>query len=369
MKYAYEYLIVGSGLFGAVFAHEMRKRGKRVLVLERRNHIGGNIYSEKISGIDVHTYGPHIFHTNKREIWQYVNDFVFFRPFVYAPLACYKGAFYNLPFNMHTFYQLWGVKTPREAQEKLLQERAPYQKDRLKNLEEQALQLIGPTIYERLIQGYTEKQWGRKCSELPAFIIRRLPLRMSFDNNYFDDVFQGIPVDGYAALIQAMLAGIEVRLETDFLRERSRWAETAEKIVFTGPIDAYFSYRFGALEYRSLRFETEVLAMDNYQGVAVVNYTEATVPYTRITEHKHFLKTKAQSTVITREYPQPWTLEREPFYPINDARNNALYEKYRMESKLCDKVRFGGRLGTYRYYNMDQVVEQALLAVQEEDKR
>ena len=366
MAKEYDYLVVGSGLFGAVFAHEMKKRGKCVLVLERRCHIGGNIYTEEEEGIAIHKYGPHIFHTNKREIWDYVDGLTRFRPFVLAPIANYHGEFYHLPFNMNTFYALWGVKTPAEAEKKLAEQRAEYAAIEPKNLEEQALKLVGHDIYEKLIKGYTEKQWGRPCTELPAFIIRRLPVRLTYDNNYFNDAYQGIPEAGYTALIEALLDGIEVRLGTDFLADRAAWSERAGKIVFTGRIDRYYDSYLGALAWRSLRFEEETLDMQDFQGNVVINYTTTDVPYTRIIEHKHFLKTQSEKTVITREYPQDWKEGLEPYYPVNDDANSKLYEKYCARAAEDKNIIFGGRLGTYRYYNMDQVIEQALEAVAKE---
>ena len=362
----YDYLIVGSGLFGSVFAYEMKKRGKRVLVLERRKHAGGNIYTESSAGIEVHKYGAHIFHTDQRAIWEYVQNLTSFRPFVNAPLANYQGRLYHLPFNMNTFYAMWGVRTPQEAEAMLARQKAAYSSLEPQNLEEQALKLVGRDIYEKLIKGYTEKQWGCSARELPAFIIQRIPVRMTFDNNYFNDRYQGIPEKGYTGLIKALLADIEVRLQTDFLTERTFWQEQAAKIVFTGRIDAYFDSCYGDLAWRSLRFEQETLDMENYQGVAVMNFTAADVPWTRIIEHKHFLGTRTEQTVISREYPQKWQAGDEPYYPVNDAANNALYEKYVQRAELCHSVIFGGRLGTYRYYNMDQIVEQALDAVMAE---
>jgi UDP-galactopyranose mutase len=362
----YDYLIVGSGLFGSVFAHEMKQLGKRCLVLEKREHIGGNIYTERVEGIDIHKYGPHIFHTNKQEIWDYVNRLTFFKPFVYSPVADFNGELYNLPFNMHTFYQMWGVRTPAEAHAKIAEQQAEFADIEPRNLEEQAMKLVGRDIYEKLIKGYTEKQWGRKCTELPSFIIRRLPVRLTFDNNYFNDMFQGIPLQGYTELIRQLLAGIEVRTGVDFLQDRKTWEAMADKVVFTGRIDQYFEEKYGKLEYRSLRFEEEQLDQENYQGIPVTNYTAASVPYTRITEHKHFTKAESPITVISREYPQDWHEGLEPYYPVNNEQNNVVYGRYEAEAKKLDTVIFGGRLGTYRYYNMDQIIEQALQAVQEE---
>ena len=366
MNKYYDYLIVGSGLFGAVFASEMKKRGKKTIVIERRNHVGGNIYTERTGGIDVHKYGPHIFHTSKKDIWDYANEITFFKPFTLCPLANFRDKLYNLPFNMHTFYQMWGVTTPAQAMEKLAKERAEYADITPTNLEEQALKSVGRDIYEKLIKGYTEKQWGRKCNELPPFIIRRLPLRLIFDNNYFNDTFQGIPAEGYTVMINKLLEGIEVRLCTDFFADRKIWLNTAEKIIFTGRIDEFFDERFGTLEYRSLRFEHETLAMENYQGAPVVNFTDATIPYTRITEHKHFSGAKANFTIISREYPAPWKPGDEPYYPINDQKNNLLYQKYAALAKETPNVIFGGRLGAYRYFNMDEVLETAIAAAKTE---
>lgn len=353
-------LIVGSGLFGSVAAYELKKHGKRVLVLERRKHIGGNIYTENREGIDVHVYGPHIFHTNKKAIWDYVNELTFFKPMAYAPIACYGRQRYNLPFNMHTFYEMWGTTTPEEASIKLAEQRAEYAGIEPQNLEEQALKLVGRDIYEKLIKGYTQKQWGRKCTELPAFIIRRLPVRLTWNNNYFNDTFQGIPEKGYTELVRQLLQGIEVFTEVDFLKERTRWQEKAEQIVYTGRIDEYFDEKLGALEYRSLRFETETLPIENYQGAAVVNYTAADIPYTRITEHKHFLQQESRNTIISREYPQEWRTGVEPYYPVNDDKNTILLERYKKLAETEQNVFFGGRLGMYRYFNMDQVIEEAL---------
>ena len=364
---SYDYLVVGSGLFGAVFAHEMKARGKRVLVLERRDCIGGNCATTRREGIDVHVYGPHIFHTDKRTTWDYVNALTPFRPFVYSPVASYHGELYSLPFNLRTFYALWGVRTPEEAAAKLAEQRAEYADIEQQNLEEQALSLVGRDIYEKLIQGYTEKQWGRPCTELPAFIIRRLPVRLTFDANYFNDRFQGIPEQGYTALIEALLDGIEVRTGTDFLADRAAWEAQAAKVVYTGRVDAYFGERLGALEYRSLRFEHETLEQENYQGIPVMNYTSKDEPFTRIIEHKHFLKQESPVTIVSREHPDAWSLGKEPYYPVNDAKNNALYERYAELAAAERHVLFGGRLGTYRYYNMDQVIEQALAAAKKEE--
>ena len=357
----YDYLIVGAGLFGAVYARQMSDAGKRCLVIDKRPHIAGNIYTQEIEGIQVHMYGPHIFHTDKKEVWRYVQRFTEFNHFRYEPVANYKGELYNLPFNMNTFHQIWGINTPQEAAGILEQQRQEITGEP-RNLEEQAIRLIGRDVYEKLIKGYTQKQWGRSCDKLPAFIIRRLPVRLRFDNNYFDHPYQGIPIGGYTKLVENILQGIEVRLNEDYLTDRHRWNAIAEKIVYTGPVDAYFDYRFGALAYRSLRFETEVLDYDNYQGVAGMNFTDAQTPYTRIVEHKHFEFGGGNpgKTVITKEYSMEWRPGEEPYYPVNDERNNALYARYKELAEQEKKVIFGGRLAEYRYYDMDQVIEQAL---------
>ncbi len=357
MKKKYEYLIVGTGLFGATFAHEVAKAGKRCMVIDRRGHLAGNSHMETVEGIPVHRYGAHIFHTSDREVWDFVNQFVSFNHFVNSPIAIYKDELYNLPFNMNTFARLWGVRTPAEAKAELERQRLDYAELEPKNLEEQALKLVGRDIYEKLVKGYTEKQWGRSCTELPAFLIRRLPLRLTYDNNYFSDPWQGIPEEGYDALAEKLLEGTEVRLNTEYAPELGA---LAEKTLYTGPIDAFFDYQLGRLEYRSLRFETEVLDTDNYQGNAVVNYTERSVPYTRIIEHKHFSFGTQPKTVITREYPEPWTPEKEPYYPLNDERNSALYEEYRKLAAGKPEVIFGGRLGLYRYMDMDKTIRVAL---------
>ena len=369
----YDYLIVGAGLFGATFAHLARKQGKRCLVIDKRPHAGGNIYCENIEGINVHKYGAHIFHTSDKEVWDFVNSIVPFNRYTNCPVAqAPDGRLYNLPFNMNTFYQMWGVKTPAEAQAKLDEQRREAV-ERMntegvtepRNLEEQALTLIGRDIYEQLIKGYTEKQWGRKCTELPAFIIRRLPVRMTFDNNYFNDSYQGIPIGGYNRLIDGLLDGVELRLDTDFFADRAHWESIADKIVFTGKIDEFYGYGFGKLEYRTVRFETETLDEPNHQGNAVVNYTAADVPYTRIIEHKHF-ETFGNAvydnprTVISREYSTEWTDGMEPFYPVNDARNQAVYEQYRALAAQETSVIFGGRLAEYKYYDMAPIIAQAL---------
>ena len=362
MSNNYNYLIVGSGLFGAVFAHEMKERGKRCLVIDKRTQLGGNIYCENREGINVHTYGAHIFHTSNPTIWQYVNRFVEFNRYTNCPVANYKGELFNLPFNMNTFYQMWSVNTPQEAQAKIDAQRfrgAP------SNLEEQALSLVGRDIYEKLIKGYTEKQWGRDCKDLPAFIIRRLPLRFVFDNNYFNDTYQGIPIGGYNLLINALLEGIETRTGTDFFAEREQLSALTENILYTGPIDQFYDYRFGHLQYRTVRFEHETLHTPNYQGNAVINYTDRETPFTRIIEHKHF-ETFGEAvydnpkTIISREYSTEWQPGIEPYYPINDAANNRLFEQYETLSKQESKVLFGGRLADYKYYDMAPTIEKAL---------
>ena len=359
----YDYLIVGSGLYGAVFAHKAVKRGKSVLVIEKRDHIGGNIYTENVGGINVHKYGAHIFHTNNKAVWDYVNQFAEFNRYTNSPVARYKDELFNMPFNMNTFCKMWGVVSPAEAEAIIEKQRAEITGEP-RNLEEQAIKLVGRDIYEKLVKGYTEKQWGRPCTELPAFIIKRLPVRFVYDNNYFNDKYQGIPIGGYTQMIEKMLEGADIRLNTDFLSDRENLSALAEKIVYTGPIDAYFNYCYGELEFRSLRFETEDLQTENYQGNAVVNYTEFEVPYTRIIEHKHFEfgcqgGEKTDHTVITREYPKIWQKGDEPYYPINDEKNNALYAKYKALADSEKNVIFGGRLGEYRYYDMDKVIERA----------
>jgi UDP-galactopyranose mutase len=356
----YDYLIVGSGLFGAVFAHEAKKKGKRCLVIDRRNHAGGNVYCENVEGINVHKYGAHIFHTNDKYVWDYVNSFVEFNRYTNSPLAVYRDGLYNLPFNMNTFYQLWKVKTPAEAKKKIQSQINQLNISEPANLEEQALSIVGTDIYEKLIKGYTEKQWGRAATELPAFIIKRLPVRFTYDNNYFNDKYQGIPIGGYNKLIEGLLAGIEVRLGVDYFSEREKLNELAVSTVFTGKIDQYYNYRFGQLEYRSLRFEQEIHDTDNYQGNAVVNYTEREVPYTRIIEHKHFEFGTQPKTVTSKEYSQEWTPEQEPYYPINDAKNSKVFKKYKELADKETRVIFGGRLAEYRYYDMHQIVASAL---------
>lgn len=358
----YDYLIVGSGLFGSVLAQQAAEHGKKCLVIDRRPHCGGNLYCEEIEGICVHTYGAHIFHTSDKEVWEYVNRFVTFNNYINAPVANYKGELYNLPFNMNTFCRIFdGVRTPQEAKARIAAEIASEQIGKPANLEEQAISMVGRTVYEKLVKGYTEKQWGRDCAALPAFIIRRLPLRFVFDNNYFNDRWQGIPEEGYNALIGRLLEGADVRLNTDyfdFIEETGR--DAFEKIVFTGPIDRFYGYRFGALEYRSVRFETEVLDTDNYQGNAVINYTDHETPYTRIIEHKHFVFGKQPKTVISREYSAEWRVGEEPYYPVNDEKNGQMYAKYAALASAEPNVLFGGRLGRYKYYDMDKVIGEAL---------
>lgn len=362
----YDYLIVGSGLFGSVFAYEAKKRGRKCLVIDRRSHIGGNIYTEKIEDINVHRYGAHIFHTSNKEVWEYMNRFAEFNNYINSPVAVYKDELYNLPFNMNTFSKMWGIRTPAEAKAIIEKQIADLHITEPKNLEEQALSLAGRDVYEKLVKGYTEKQWGRSCTELPAFIIKRLPLRFTYDNNYFNDRYQGIPMGGYTAIIEKMLEGIEVKTDTDYFEFRKANPDVAEKTVFTGMIDEYFDYCYGPLQYRSVRFETEVLDCDNYQGNAVVNYTEREVPWTRIIEHKHFEFGKQPKTVISREYSSEWKQGMEPYYPVNNDENNALYERYRSLAAKEGNVIFGGRLGHYKYYDMDKVVAAALECVKEE---
>lgn len=360
----YDYLIVGSGLYGAVFAHEMKKAGRSVLVLEKREHTGGNVYCQEKEGINIHVYGAHIFHTNDREVWDYVQQFVEFNNYVNSPVANYKGELYNLPFNMNTFSKMWGVSTPKEAAEKIAEQcRAVSGEPR--NLEEQAISLIGTDIYMKLIKGYTEKQWGRSCRELPAFIIKRLPVRYTFDNNYFNDRYQGIPIGGYNKLIAGLLEGVEVRTGVDYNECREEYAGVARYVVYTGAIDAYFDYQLGQLEYRGLRFETERLEEVNHQGVAVMNYTERQVPYTRVIEHKHFEFGTQPVTYITREYPADWQPGQPAYYPVNDAKNQALYERYAQLAVGEKHVIFGGRLAEYKYYDMDDVIRSALNRVRE----
>ena len=362
----YDYLIVGSGLFGSIFAYEAGKKGKQCLVVEKRDHIGGNIYTKEVEGIQVHQYGAHIFHTSNREVWEYVQQFAEFNRYTNSPVANYKGEIYNLPFNMNTFNKLWGVVTPAEAKAKIEEQAAAYRTEHPANLEEQALNLVGKDIDEKLIKGYTEKQWGHRATELPPEIIKRLPVRYIYDNNYFNDIYQGIPIGGYTAMIEKMLAKAEVRLGVDYLEHKDELDALAEKVVYTGPIDAYYGYQFGELEYRSVSFETEVLDQPNYQGNAVVNYTEYEVPYTRIIEHKHFEFGTQDKTVISREYPAAWKKGDEPYYPVNNEKNNMLYHSYEKLAKEEKKVIFGGRLGTYKYMDMHHVVAEALRVTKEE---
>lgn len=362
----FDYLIVGAGLFGSVFAYEATQRGKKCLVIDKRNHIAGNIYTENIEGINVHKYGAHIFHTSDKAIWEYVNRFADFNNYINSPIASYKDELYNLPFNMNTFSKMWGIKTPAEAKAIIAGQIANLNIGEPKNLEEQALKLVGTDVYEKLIKGYTQKQWGRPCTELPAFIIKRLPLRFIYDNNYFNDRYQGIAIGGYTQIIEKMLAGSEVKTDTDYFDFIKENPDIAEKTVFTGQIDEFFGYRYGALGYRSVRFENEILDTDNYQGNAVVNYTDKEVPYTRIIEHKHFEFGKQEKTVISREYSAEWQPGIEPYYPINDEANNALYEKYKALAATRPDVIFGGRLGQYKYYDMDKVIAAALSAVDAE---
>ena len=365
----YDYLIVGAGLYGAVFAQEAFKAGRRCLVIDKRDHIGGNVCTENINGINVHKYGAHIFHTSNEQVWKYVTQFAKFNNYINAPVARCGDEIYNLPFNMNTFSKLWGVKTPQEAKDEIARQIESLHIGEPKNLEEQALSLVGTDVYEKLIKGYTEKQWGRPCSELPAFIIRRLPLRFTYDNNYFNDTWQGIPEGGYTRMVEAMLQDVDVQLGVDYETYIREHPDTFEKVVYTGPIDEYFGYRLGHLEYRSLRFETETLDTDNYQGNAVVNYTDRDIPYTRIIEHRHFETTDSPVTVITREYPAAWEDGMEPYYPVNDEKNSTLYAQYKELAEKEGNVIFGGRLGSYQYYNMDQVIAAALEDAGEELNR
>ena len=356
----YDYLIVGAGLYGAAFAQQAREAGKSVLVIDRRDHIGGNVYTEEVEGIQVHKYGAHIFHTNDKTVWEYVNRFAEFNRYTNSPVANYKGELYSLPFNMYTFNKMWNVVTPQEAANKIEQQRIAAGITEPRNLEEQAISLVGTDIYEKLVKGYTEKQWGRPCTELPSFIIKRLPVRLTFDNNYFNARYQGIPKGGYTKMVEKMLDGIEVRLNVDYLENKSHWDAMADKVVYTGSIDSYFAYCYGHLSYRSVRFETEVLDIPNYQGNAVVNYTDRETPYTRIIEHKFFEFGTQPKTVISREYSSEWHPGVEPYYPVNDEKNSALYARYKALAEKEEKVVFGGRLGEYRYYDMDAVLLSAL---------
>lgn len=358
----YDYLVVGSGLFGSVFAHEAKQKGKEVLVLEKRNHIGGNIYTEKLEGIDFHKYGAHIFHTSNKEVWDYVNSIVEFNNFINSPVANYKGEIYNLPFNMNTFSKMFNISSPQQAKEILDKQRAEV-KGLPQNLEEQAISLVGRDVYTKLIKGYTEKQWGRDCKDLPSFIIKRLPVRFTYDNNYFNDKYQGIPYDGYTALIKKLLNGCDIMLNTNFLDNKEKYLLMADRCVYTGPIDEFYKYKLGKLEYRSLNFETQILNESNYQGVAVVNYTERDIPFTRIIEHKHFNFGTQPKTIITKEYPSDWVEGMEPYYPINDDKNSKLYGEYAQLARR-EGILFGGRLAQYKYYDMDDTVEAALLMAQ-----
>ena len=361
----YDYLLVGSGLFAGVFAYFAGKQGKKCLVLEKRDHLGGNIYCEETEGIHVHKYGAHIFHTSNREVWDFVNSLAEFNRYTNSPVANYKGEMYNMPFNMNTFSRMWGISTPEEAK-KIIQEQRKVIKGEPQNLEEQAISLVGTHIYQKLVEGYTEKQWGRECKDLPAFIIKRLPVRYTYDNNYFNDLYQGIPMGGYNVIVDKLFAGCEVRLGTDYLENKKEYDALAEKVVYTGTIDSYFGYRFGRLQYRSLRFETEVLDTDNFQGNAVINYTDRETPYTRIIEHKHFEFGTQEKTVITKEYPAEWTEGMEPYYPVNDEKNQELYKRYEDLAAEEKNVIFGGRLAEYRYYDMDKVIESAFACVKKE---
>lgn len=360
----YDYLIVGAGLFGSTCAYELAKNGKKCLVVEKRPHIGGNVYTENVNGINVHKYGAHIFHTSDKEIWEYVNQFADFNNYINSPVARYKNELYNLPFNMNTFSKLWSdVFTPEQAKQRIESEKEKYHVEEPTNLKEQAINLVGETIYKKLVEGYTEKQWGKKCEELPPFIIKRLPVRFTFDNNYFNDRYQGIPMGGYTQIIEKMLANCDVKLNYDFFDHKEELMKMAKKVIYTGPIDQFYEYKFGPLEYRSVRFETEELPMENYQGNAVINYTDAETPYTRIIEHKHFEFGKTPTTIISKEYSSKWNLGDEPYYPVNDEKNNELYSKYVQLNS--DGVVFGGRLGQYKYYDMHIVIKNALKCVEE----
>ncbi|MFR5600903.1 MAG: UDP-galactopyranose mutase [Lachnospiraceae bacterium] len=361
----YDYLLVGSGLYAGVFAYEAKKRGKKCLVLEKRDHVGGNVYCEDMEGIHVHKYGAHIFHTSDKAVWQFVNELAEFNRYTNSPVANYKGEMYNMPFNMNTFSKMWGISTPAQAKAEIERQRASITGEP-QNLEEQAISLVGTDIYQKLIKGYTEKQWGRDCKDLPSFIIKRLPVRYTYDNNYFNDLYQGIPIGGYNVIIDKLFEGCDVELGVDYLENRDHYRQMADKVVYTGPIDRYFEYCFGMLEYRSLRFETEVLDEENHQGVAVVNYTDRETPYTRIIEHKHFEFGTQPKTVITREYPVDWEVGMEPYYPVNDEKNQSLYQQYAKLAEDEDGVIFGGRLGEYKYYDMDKVIASALARCEEE---
>lgn len=366
MSGKYDFLIVGTGLFGAVSAYLLKKKGRSVLLIDKRNHVGGNVYTKNVNGINVHQYGAHIFHTSNKDVWQFVNSFVEFNRYTNSPVANYKGRLYNLPFNMNTFYQMWGVKTPEEAKAKIEEQKAEYHIENPKNLEEQAISLIGKDIYETLIKGYTQKQWGRKCTDLPAFIIQRLPVRFTFDNNYFNDKYQGIPEGGYTALIERMLEGCDVRLGVDYFDWKEELDALADRIIYTGEIDRYFNYQYGHLQYRTVTFETELLeGVENYQGNAVVNYTDAETPYTRIIEHKHFEYGTQPDTVISKEYSKEWQPGDEPYYPVNDTRNMELYARYKALADMQENVIFGGRLAEYKYYDMHKVIERAMEVIGE----
>ena len=356
----FDYLIVGAGLYGAVCAYELKKAGKKCLVIDKRDHIAGNIYTKEVSGINVHQYGAHIFHTSNKKVWDYVNQFAEFNHYINSPIAVYKDELYNLPFNMNTFSKMWNIRTPQEAKDMIEKQVKDLNITEPRNLEEQALSLVGRDVYEKLVKGYTEKQWGRDCTELPSFIIKRLPCRFTYDNNYFNDRYQGIPMGGYTQMVEKMLAGTEVKLNTDYFEFIKENPEIAEKIIFTGCIDEYYNFQFGPLKYRSVRFETEELPMESYQGNAVVNYSEREVPYTRIIEHKHFEFGKQPTTIISREYSSEWSVGKEPYYPVNDDENTALYAKYAALAEKEGNVIFGGRLGAYKYYDMDKVIDAAL---------
>ena len=365
----FDYLIVGTGLYGSVCAYELTKKGYKCLVIEKRNHIGGNVYTEEIEGINVHKYGAHIFHTNSDKIWKYVNSFAEFNRYTNSPIARYKDEVYNLPFNMNTFNKLWGVFTPKEAKEKIESELLDVNINEPANLEEQAVKLVGKTIYNKLVKGYTEKQWGMKATELPPFIIKRLPVRFTYDNNYFDSKYQGIPIGGYTQIIKKMLHNIEIKLDYDYFEHIDELNKIAKKIIYTGPIDQFFDYCYGPLEYRSVRFETELLDIENYQGNAVVNYTDYDVPFTRVIEHKHFEFGKQPKTIISKEYSDKWNKDKEPYYPINNDKNNTLYQRYIKLATNYENVTFGGRLGQYKYYDVDKVIEEALLYTERIDKK
>ena len=367
-KNTYDYLIVGAGLYGAICAYELNRLGYKILVIDKRNHVAGNIYTKNEEGINVHVYGAHIFHTSNKEVWDYINQFAEFNNYINSPVARYKNEIYNLPFNMNTFSKLWeDVFTPDDAKKRIDQEKKAYHISEPKNLEEQAINLVGTTIYEKLIKGYTAKQWGKPCTELPTFIIKRLPVRFVYDNNYFNERYQGVPIGGYTQIIEIMLKGIEVRLNCDFFKHKEKLLKCAKRIIYTGPIDQFFDYKFGPLEYRSVRFETEMLNISNYQGNAVVNYTELEIPFTRIIEHKHFeFDSTSPKTIISKEYSSAWKVGDEPYYPVNNDKNNYLYEKYKREADKLTNIHFGGRLGQYKYYDMDKIVCNALVFLKKE---